>query len=145
MAYSVQDDLFNRMPEQELVELTDDDNVGTIDAAKVTAAITAADAIIDAYAGSRYTLPLAGSEQVKNLSADLAIYELEKRLRRGGVREETLSGRDAALRLLRDVAAKKASLQQPAAQQTIAQDVKTPDRTEQADKLRFSDDNLEAN
>jgi phage gp36-like protein len=130
MAYSTQTDLLNRMTQQELIELTDDDNVGEVDAAKVTAAIAAAAAVIDAYAGSRYTLPLAGSQQVKSLSIDLAIYELEKRRRR--VREETLSARDAALAMLRDIARGRATLQQPTAPQTVAQEVKTPDRTERS-------------
>ncbi len=141
MAYSTQSDLLNRITQQELVELTDDAGSGTVDAAKVTAAIVAADATIDAYAGARYTLPLAQSEQVKNLSMDLAIYELEKRRRR--IREDTQTAYGQAMALLRDVARGQATLAQPSKPQGTELDVETPDRTEQKDKFAFSKDNTE--
>ena len=43
MAYSTESDLLERITEQQLIQLTDDDNVGQIDAAKVTSAIAAAE------------------------------------------------------------------------------------------------------
>src|SRR3990170_3417501 len=102
MPYSTQADLLNQLTQAELVQLTDDAGSGSVDSAKVDAALTAASATIDAYAGGRYTLPLQPSEKVKQLCIDLSIYELEKRRRR--VREATLAARDAALSFLRDLA-----------------------------------------
>ena len=138
MAYCTQSDLLNQTTTAELVQLTDDTGAGTVDSAKVDAAINAASATIDAYAGARYTLPLETSEKVKQLCVDLAIYELEKRRRR--VREVTLSARDTALNFLRDLARGRAVLDQPAGadpQSTEADIKKTAaDRT-------FDDTNLE--
>ena len=138
MPYATQADLLNQITQTELVQLTDDTGAGSVDSAKVDAALNAASATIDAYAGARYTLPLQSSEKVKQLAVDLAIYELEKRRRR--LRDATLAARDAALSFLRDLAARRAVLDQPAgasAQQTEA-DVKKTDQ-----ERVFSDENLE--
>jgi len=138
MPYATQADLLNQITQAELVQLTDDTGSGSVDSAKVDSALNAASATIDAYAGARYTLPLQSSEKVKQLAVDLAIYELEKRRRR--LRDATLAARDAALSFLRDLAARRAVLDQPSgapAQQTEA-DVK---KTEQ--ERVFSDENLE--
>lgn len=139
MPHCTQADLLNQLTQEELIQLTDDANTGTVDTAKVDAALAAASATIDAYAGARYTLPLETSEKVKQLCVDLAIYELEKRRRR--VREATLAARDAALSFLRDLARGRAVLDQPAGAQpqTSEADVK---KTEQS--RAFSDDNLES-
>jgi phage gp36-like protein len=138
MPYCTQADLLNQLTQKELIQLTDDAATGTVDTGKVDAALAAASATIDAYAGARYTLPLQTSEKIKQLCVDLAIYELEKRRRR--VREATLAARDAALSFLRDLARGRAVLDQPAGAQPQASeaDVKQtePDRT-------FSDENLD--
>ena len=138
MPYATQADLLNQITQTELVQLTDDTGAGSVDSAKVDAALNAASATIDAYAGARYTLPLQSSEKVKQLAVDLAIYELEKRRRR--LRDATLAARDAALSFLRALAARRAVLDQPSgapAQQTEA-DVKKTDQ-----ERVFSDENLE--
>ena len=137
MAYCTQSDLLNQMTTEELVQLTDDAGSGSVDTAKVDAALNAASATIDAYAGARYTLPLETSEKVKQLCVDLAIYELEKRRRR--VREVTLSARDTALNFLRDLSRGRAVLDQPAGAdpQSSEADIK---KTSQDRK--FSDTNL---
>ncbi len=137
MAYCTQADLLNQLTNAELVQLTDDNSTGSVDTTKVDAALSAASATIDAYAGARYSLPVQPSEKIKHLCMDFAIYELEKRRRR--IREATLAARDAALSFLRDLARGKAVLDQPAgeqAQSTEADIKKTaPDRA-------FSDSNL---
>lgn len=138
MAYCTQSDLLHQLTQAELIQLTDDAGTGSVDTAKVDAALAAAAATIDAYAGARYSLPLQPSERVKQLCIDLAIYELEKRRRR--LREATLAARDAALAFLRDLARGRAVLDQPAgapAQQSEA-DVKQTDRDR-----TFSDEKLE--
>jgi len=138
MPYCTQADLLNQLTPEELIQLTDDAATGSVDTAKVDAALAAAAATIDAYAGARYTLPLQTSEKIKQLCVDLSVYELEKRRRR--VREATLAARDAALSFLRDLARGRAVLDQPAGAQpqTSEADVKKTDATR-----TFSDDNLE--
>lgn len=139
MPYSTQADILNRMTQQELVQLTDDAGTGVVDAAKVDAAIAAADSLIDAYAGARYALPLASSEQVRTLSVDLAIFELEKRRRR--IRDVTQQARDQALAFLRDVAAGRATLEQAATPQAAEASAEKPDR--QAQPRVFENDKLD--
>lgn len=138
MPYCTQADLLNQITNAELIQLTDDAGTGTLDTAKVDAALAAASATIDAYAGARYTLPLQASEKVKQLCLDLAIYELEKRRRR--LREATVAARDAAIAFLRDLAAGRAVLDQPAGAQpqTTEADVKKT-----AQERVFSDEKLE--
>ncbi|MGH9861987.1 MAG: phage protein Gp36 family protein [Candidatus Acidiferrales bacterium] len=138
MAYCTQSDLLNQLTQAELVQLTNDTGGGTVDTTKVDAAIAAASATIDAYAGARYTLPLQASDKIKQLAVDLAIYELEKRRRR--VRGATLAARDGALSFLRDLARGQAVLDQPAGApaQTSEAEVK---KTEQ--ERIFSDEKLE--
>ena len=138
MAYCTQSDLLNQMTTEELVQLTDDAGSGSVDTAKVDAALNAASATIDAYAGARYTLPLETSEKIKHLCVDLAVYELEKRRRR--VREVTLSARDTALNFLRDLSRGRAVLDQPAGAnpQSSEADVKKTSQDRE-----FSDTNLE--
>jgi phage gp36-like protein len=138
MPYATQADLLNQLTQAELVQLTDDAGTGSVDSAKVDAALAAASATIDAYAGARYALPLQPSEKVKQVCIDLAVYELEKRRRR--IREATLAARDAALAFLRDLALGRAVLDQPAGvpPQTTEADVQ---RTDQ--ERVFSDEKLE--
>jgi phage gp36-like protein len=138
MPYCTEADLLNQLTQTELVQLTDDAGSGSVDSAKVDAALAAASATIDAYAGARYTLPLQTSEKVKQLCVDLTIYELEKRRRR--VREATLAARDAALSFLRDLARGRAVLDQPAGAQPQASEADVK-KTEQ--ERAFSDENLE--
>jgi phage gp36-like protein len=58
MPYATQQDLVDRFGEAELIQLTDRDNVGAIDATAVSRALADADAKIDSHIGTRYALPL---------------------------------------------------------------------------------------
>jgi len=80
MAYCTQTDIIKELPEAKLKELTDDENLGAVNAARVTEAIAKADSIIDAYCGGRYQIPFTSVPQViKTLSVSLSIYNLYKR------------------------------------------------------------------
>jgi len=106
MAYCTQSDLLNLIPVQELAELTTDS--GDIPDSQVVAeAIDRADAEIDAYLGSRYTLPLNPvPDQVKGLSMDMALYHLySRRSLAPPVRRQKY---EAALSLLKQIAAGEA-------------------------------------
>lgn len=137
MPYATQSDLLNQLTNAELIQLTDDTGSGSVDSAKVTAALTAASATIDAYAGARYTIPLQTSDKVKQLCIDIAIYELEKRRRR--LRDATVAAYDAAIRFLRDLAAGRAVLDQPSGAQPQATEA---DIKKTAQERVFSDDKL---
>lgn len=77
MTYSVEADLVNRFGEQEIIQLTDRNNLGAIDTAVLGQALADADAEIDGYIGGRYTLPLAAVPQIlTGYACDIARYRL---------------------------------------------------------------------
>jgi phage gp36-like protein len=80
MSYSTQTDIIKLLPEDTLIQLTDDEGVGVVSDERVSEAISQADAEIDSYCGSRYAVPFATTPDiVKKISVDLAIYNLYSR------------------------------------------------------------------
>lgn len=139
MAYATQADLVpRRLANQELIELTNDAGGTIVVDSVVTGILTEASAKVDSYCGQRYTIPLQTSEQVKGLTLDIAVHLLFQRRRRQP--EEVVRAYDNAIAFLRDVAAGRASLDQPtgATPQAGSGDVK---KTEVEEK--FSDTNLQ--
>ncbi|WP_374355561.1 gp436 family protein [Chitinimonas sp.] len=77
MNYATQQDLIDRFGADELLQLTDRNNVGQIDAVAVNRALGDADAEINGYLAGRYTLPLATVPAiVQRVACDLALYQL---------------------------------------------------------------------
>jgi len=77
MTYATQQNMIDRFGEQELIELTDRAQLGVIDATVLEQALVDADAEINAYLVSRYTLPLASVPPVlTRFAADIARYML---------------------------------------------------------------------
>lgn len=77
MAYCTQADLLTKIDESELIQATDDDDLGVVNAANVTAAIEAADAEINGYLAERYSVPLDPVPAVLKVHAiDMAIYHV---------------------------------------------------------------------
>jgi len=77
MAYCTQSDIEKQIPEDTLIELTDDDAVGAVDSDIVDRAIADADEEIDAYAAMRYSLPFDTTPALlRRMSVDLAICSL---------------------------------------------------------------------
>lgn len=137
MAYATQSDLEKQLPLKELVELTDDAGSGSVDAAVITDALNGASATVDSYAGARYKIPLQTSEKIKQVTVDLALYELFRRRRQ--LDDAIVAAHEAALKFLRDVSKGLVVLDQPAGQdaQATTASVKTPDRTDTDDQLAF--------
>lgn len=80
MAYCTQSDLQKRLPEQVLIQLTDDDGVGAIDEANLAACIADADEEIDASLSMHYTLPFSATPAiVLRMSAELTVCYLYAR------------------------------------------------------------------
>lgn len=77
MSYATQQNMIDRFGEQELIELTDHANAGSINVTVLGQALADADAEINAYLVSRYTLPLASVPPVLvKFAADVARYQL---------------------------------------------------------------------
>jgi len=114
MAYATQADLVPlRLTTKDLTELTDDDNTGTINAAIVTAALEEASGRVESYCRQRYVTPLQQSDDVKALTLDIAVYLLFSRRRETVIGETVQQRFDQAISFLKDIAAAKASLDQP--------------------------------
>jgi phage gp36-like protein len=77
MTYATQQDLVDRFGSEELIQLTDRANNGTIDSTVVTRALSDADAEINGYLAARYSLPLATvPAMLVRLACDIARYQL---------------------------------------------------------------------
>jgi phage gp36-like protein len=75
--YCAKQDLIDRFGENELVALTDRDNLNVINETVLTQAITDASAEMDGYLGGRYELPLITIPPVlKSLCCNIARYKL---------------------------------------------------------------------
>jgi len=80
MPYCDLNDLLNASSERDLIQLTDDDRSGAIDETVISEMIEKADALIDGYVGSRYSLPLdPAPELINSISVDITIFNLYKR------------------------------------------------------------------
>src|SRR5512143_243854 len=69
------------LPEDVLIRLTDDEGAGSVETARVEAAIASAQAVVDCALSRQYVVPLdSPPELVKKLTADMAVYFLYLRL-----------------------------------------------------------------
>jgi phage gp36-like protein len=117
MTYATQSDLETRFKQQELIELTDEANLGVINAAAVSVALADADAEINGYLAGRHTLPLTQtSPELVRLACDITRYKLYDTR----ATEQVKARYDDAIRKLRDVSTGKASLGIDQASQPVA-------------------------
>ncbi len=80
MVYSTLTDIQRLITERTVIQLTDDENLGTVNLARVAGAIDQADAEIDSYCGGRFRVPFViVPDIVKKMSVDIAIYNLYSR------------------------------------------------------------------
>ena len=104
MTYATQQDLVDRFGAEELIQLTDRDNVPatTIDETVVGKALIDADALIDSYVGKQYALPLATTPPILvRYAADIARFYLYGE--RADKDHPVRSAFDLALAWLKDV------------------------------------------
>ncbi len=143
MPYAAQSDLVPlRLTEAELVQLTCDDNTATVNAATVSAALEEASGMVDSYCRGRYQTPLQTSDDVKAKTLDIALYLLFRRRRNAKNGEIIRQGYDDAIAFLKDVAASKASIDQPAAD-TPQSSLSGPEISRRDHHLRFKDRHLD--
>jgi phage gp36-like protein len=109
MAYCTLADI--DVPEKDLIELTDDNNVGVVDQAVIDKAIAAAGELIDGYLRGRYTLPLDPLPGLlKTLALDIVIYRIYTRRVRLAPPEALTDRYKNSLKLLDQIATGKISL-----------------------------------
>jgi phage gp36-like protein len=101
MTYATTQDMIDRFGQQELAELTDRTNGAVIDATVLGKALADADAEINGYLASRYTLPLASVPPIlTKFAADIARYQLYD----VRVTEAVKARYDDAIKFMKDLA-----------------------------------------
>lgn len=104
MPYCALSDIIDQVPEQKILELTDDENLGEVNAARVDKAISTAGSIIDGYLRGRYTLPLSTvPDLVKTISVDISVFKLYERRREMDMPESLSSRYKNAVKLLEQI------------------------------------------
>ncbi|QII11241.1 putative Mu-like prophage FluMu protein gp36 [Candidatus Kuenenia stuttgartiensis] len=80
MSYSTLTDILKLIPEAVVIQLTDDEDTGSVVTPRVDEAIAQADAEIDSYCGGRYSVPFGTVPDIcRKISVDIAIYNLYSR------------------------------------------------------------------
>jgi phage gp36-like protein len=79
VSYASAQDMINRYPNRDLVQLTNEDPTATtVNLTPITQALADASAEIDGYIEGRFTLPLADPPAVLNrLTTDIAMYRMQ--------------------------------------------------------------------
>lgn len=80
MPYCTLEDIKKLLPEDTLVQLTDDEGHGLVNQERVDEAIAQADAEIDSYCAVKYSTPFASTpDLVRKCSVDIAVYNIYSR------------------------------------------------------------------
>lgn len=109
MSYCSQADIEDFIDNDDLTALTDDEDTGGLNSARIDRSIADATAEIDGYAGKRYSLPFSPVPViVRKYCVDIAIYNLYAR--RGGAPEYIRERYNNAILFLKGVASGANSL-----------------------------------
>lgn len=104
MPYCALADIIDQVPEQKIIELTDDENLGEVNTARVDKAIATAGSIIDGYLRGRYTLPLdIVPDLIKTIAVDLSVFKLYERRREMDMPETLVNRYKNAVKLLEQI------------------------------------------
>ena len=107
MTYATQQDLVDRFGELELIQLSDRESTGSIDATVVGKALADADELVDSYIAARVALPLSTvPPRLARVAGDVARYYLHA----DAPTEQVRAAYKDAVAWLKDIAAGKATL-----------------------------------
>lgn len=121
MAYSDLEDLKTYMPERQLIQLTDQDDVNEIDEEIVDDAILRADNMIDAYLRGRYPVPITGTvpQEIKDISTRLTAYNLYRKNMQLTLPDPVKDEQKLAMSMLKSIQSGKMSPFEAASEPTI--------------------------
>ncbi len=104
MSYSTLTDIKAHIPEVNLIQLTDDEELGVINEERVNEAISYADQLINGYLRGRYALPLNPVPTlIQKLSIDLAVFHLYSRRLELEMPETMLARYNNAVKFLKQI------------------------------------------
>jgi len=105
MPYCTLEDLIEDIPEERIIELSDDSETPiSVNNDNIDKAISKADGDIDGYIGGRYSLPLTTiPNKIKDISVDLAIYYLWTRRPERKAPEEIRTKYSDGIKKLKDI------------------------------------------
>jgi phage gp36-like protein len=113
MAYATTDDILMQLPEDTLIDLTDDEGLGVVVDNVVTRAVEDADEEIDGFLAVRYALPFSTTPRlVRKFSVDIAICNLYAR-KPGTTPDERKENCQRAREMLGKIAEGKLNLDVP--------------------------------
>lgn len=103
MAYHTLDNLKAVIPEEIIISLTDDGDVGKVGEEVLAPAIAATDSLIDSYVSAQYSVPLASvPAEIVDIACDITAYKLYKR-RQEELSDTRLKAYREAIRLLEQI------------------------------------------
>lgn len=116
MPYCTIGDITSTITLEDVLQLTDDNDTGSVDTAKVDEAIAKADGLISAFIGGATldTVP----ELIRQISVELSIYHLYKRRFAANMPESIERGYTHAMDLLKHIQSGKLSIGVEATEQT---------------------------
>jgi phage gp36-like protein len=106
MAYSTDEDIFDRLSQEKVRQLTDDDSTGSVDTDRLARLREQATRKVDLYVRRRYELPISDSDALDvlaDIETDLLAYLLYAR-RPMETPEDVAEGREQALKDLEMIA-----------------------------------------
>jgi phage gp36-like protein len=104
MAYCTESNLIEAVSEAILIQLTDDEDTGSINSDVVDLCIAKADAYIDTYLRGNHTVPISPvTEDVKQISIDMTVFYLYARRRSDSVPEAILETVKMAKKMLKNI------------------------------------------
>lgn len=141
MSYITKADLLEELGEDILVQLTDNEETGEINDSRIEKSIEYARGVFDAYARTRYSLPVPVTPMVKAVCLDLAIFHLYKSRTSiaEGVYEIRKNANDEAIKLLTNISNGKAALDVPAITETKETPASSDSILTNAGKSTFTD------
>lgn len=145
MPYITQDDLVKSVGEQQLIKLTTDNrNATEVNADRVAEVIAYATGTVDAYARTRYSLPLPVTQMVKSLCLRLAVFKLyeERATSDEGIYKIKRNAHDDAMSFLKSLRKGEAALDVPATEETKTNPASSDEVLKGNSKPVFTDENL---
>lgn len=104
MAYSTVQDIIAVSSERDVIQLSDDSRVNSIDEGVVAEAISKADALIDSYCGGKYVVPLSPVPLIiGDISAQLAYHFLYERRHRQNMPDPMIKVYDRLVARLKQI------------------------------------------